>query len=478
MQINHKEAIQHRYLLLFPDGIGFRNFVMTDFIKHLIRDGEVVIWHAIPEELTESYQKQWNGKVTWFSLPPHHEGQLPFITRRAKQMAQLYWQDEPGTEVVLEAMLSRPGSGWRGVRNRIANSLGRVNGRSSHGVLFLNSLHQYSVRHTRYFHEYVALLRQVKPDVVFCSHQRSEIAVPVMLAARYLGIPTVTFIYSWDNLPKGRMAVNADYYFVWSQHMKEEMLHYYPDVREEQIFIVGTPQFEHYFNPSLLESRSEFFGRYGLDPDRKVICFSGDDLSTSPLDHEYLADLAEALRAIPEAYRPQILFRRNPTDSIDRYRSTLDRYPEIHISDPAWVTLSQNDWTKVVPTAEDTKLLANVVHHCDIVINVGSTMALDFAIVKKPAIYLRYPPSSWNPNMKWSIEQVYRYPHYNFLPRIHPVTWVYSREDLASTVMHVLDHPQELQSEREKWVNFLVQSPLDKASERCAETLKQIAGAS
>jgi len=184
------------------------------------------------------------------------------------------------------------------------------------------------------------------------------------------------------------------------------------------------------------------------------------------------------LRAIPEAYRPQILFRRNPTDSIDRYRSTLDRYPEIHISDPAWVTLSQNDWTKVVPTAEDTKLLANVVHHCDIVINVGSTMALDFAIVKKPAIYLRYPPSSWNPNMKWSIEQVYRYPHYNFLPRIHPVTWVYSREDLASTVMHVLDHPQELQSEREKWVNFLVQAPLDKVSERCAQALQQIAGGS
>jgi hypothetical protein len=35
-----------------------------------------------------------------------------------------------------------------------------------------------------------------------------------LLAAQQLGIPTATFIFSWDNLPKATMVVETDYYFV------------------------------------------------------------------------------------------------------------------------------------------------------------------------------------------------------------------------------------------------------------------------
>jgi hypothetical protein len=38
-----------------------------------------------------------------------------------------------------------------------------------------------------------------------------------LLAAQQLGIPTATFIFSWDNLPKATMVVETDYY-VWSDH--------------------------------------------------------------------------------------------------------------------------------------------------------------------------------------------------------------------------------------------------------------------
>ena len=44
-----------------------------------------------------------------------------------------------------------------------------------------------------------------------------------MLAAKSLGIPTATFIFSWDNLSsKGRIAAPFDYYLVWSEHMGDE----------------------------------------------------------------------------------------------------------------------------------------------------------------------------------------------------------------------------------------------------------------
>jgi hypothetical protein len=34
-----------------------------------------------------------------------------------------------------------------------------------------------------------------------------------LLAAQQLGIPTATFIFSWDNLPKATMVVETDYYY-------------------------------------------------------------------------------------------------------------------------------------------------------------------------------------------------------------------------------------------------------------------------
>ena len=69
-----------------------------------------------------------------------------------------------------------------------------------------------------------------------------------MLAARDLNIPTAVFIFSWDNLPKGMLVVEADYYFVWSTHMKNELLYYYSNIKESQIRITGSPQFEGHFD--------------------------------------------------------------------------------------------------------------------------------------------------------------------------------------------------------------------------------------
>ena len=53
--------------------------------------------------------------------------------------------------------------------------------------------------------------------------------------------------------------VETDYYCVWSDHMKREVLQYYPFVKENQVFVTGTPQFEpHYDNSLKTKSRRLF----------------------------------------------------------------------------------------------------------------------------------------------------------------------------------------------------------------------------
>ena len=102
------------------------------------------------------------------------------------------------------------------------------------------------------------------PEKLFCSHQRGVQCAPVFAAAKDLGIETITVIYSWDNLPKARMALQADKYLVWSDCMKEELKLYYPEIASNQIFITGTPQFECYQHSENIIPKEAFYNQYDL----------------------------------------------------------------------------------------------------------------------------------------------------------------------------------------------------------------------
>ena len=138
-------------------------------------------------------------------------------------------------------------------------------------------------------------LLEHKPDIVFCTNPRPTQAIAPILAAQDLGIPTASLIFSWDNLPKATMVVETDYYLVWSDHMKAELLYYHPNIKADQIKVTGTPQFEIHFDKDSLLSREAFFEAHALDVNKKYICFSGDDVTTSPDDPKYLEDLALAI---------------------------------------------------------------------------------------------------------------------------------------------------------------------------------------
>jgi hypothetical protein len=168
---------------------------------------------------------------------------------------------------------------------------------------------------------------------------------------------------------------------------------------------------------------------------------------------------------------PQILFRRAPTDVSGRYAGVLARFPEIAVCDPAWRS-GQGDWTQVAPLPEDLGLLANVARHCDAVVNLGSTMGLDFAIFDKPAVYVAYNPMEAG---DWDVMDLYRLPHFRCVHALQPVYWARSAEDLGIQVRRALLHPREKSEARQRWLRQVAAFPLDQASERCAAALMEIA---
>ena len=114
------------------------------------------------------------------------------------------------------------------------------------------------------------VLKQLKPALVFNgSHVHSRNAVAAVEAAQWLGIPTATFLFSWDNLTsQGRILPAYDHYLVWNEQIRDQLRRIYPSVRADQITVTGTPQFDFHFQREFYWTREEFCRRVGADPSR------------------------------------------------------------------------------------------------------------------------------------------------------------------------------------------------------------------
>ncbi|GAB2778880.1 hypothetical protein GCM10010465_26900 [Actinomadura fibrosa] len=345
---------------------------------------------------------------------------------------------------------------------------------SEKGLQRLRKKMKVSERKGSFYANCKKLLEQENPDLILCTNQRPVNAIAPLTAAQDLGIPTASFIFSWDNLPKATMVVETDYYFVWSEHMQKEMITYYPKLRKEQIFVTGSPQFEPHFDKRLLKTREEFFNEYGLDITKEYICFSGDDITTSPNDPEYLNDIAEAVTKLNhEGHKLGVLFRRCPTDFSNRYGNVLRRHSKLIVPiKPKWEKLG-GEWNTVLPTQEDVQLQINTIAHSRAVVNVGSSMVFDFSIFNKPCLYLNYIVDQ-NQVKNWNPQKVYSFVHFRSMPSINSVIWLNSKEEIPSKITEALTKGKDYAIWANSWFKIINTTPPNEASIRIWNKINEL----
>jgi hypothetical protein len=319
-------------------------------------------------------------------------------------------------------------------------------------------------------------LEENKPDIVFCTTQRATQAIAPILAAQDLGIKTACWIYSWDNLPKGMSTVETDYYFVWSDLMKDQLLTYYPKTKEEQIVVTGTPQFEPHYDKTLLLSRKDFCKAHNLDEKVTYICFSGDDETTSPLDQYYLEDTALAVKKLrEEGQKIAIIYRKVPIDFTGRYDAVLNKYKDVITPiNPLWKPFG-NQWNEVMPTKDDFALLVNTCYHCELVVNICSSMVFDFIVHDKPTIYPNYEQPQLKKGIR-DIGQNYEYVHFRSMPdRNKSVTWAKNKSEIYDGIKGLLNGSLDPTFITKEWYG-IVNKPEhpEKASERIWDGIKKI----
>jgi hypothetical protein len=459
-----------KIFILLPDGIGLRNFAFTNFYKLGVdKEFDITFWNNTPFNLTELGIKEI--QIKFAKAHP-----ITDILKVAQTQIELSQNRKRAKDTIYDSY--RFPLSFKNLKSSLKSTI-------EYAVIFFNNSENglkkiresiaKNERKTKSYFDSIATLEKEKPALVFCANQRIMLAVAPILAAKDLGIPTATFIFSWDNLPKGTKIIETDYYFVWSEHMKNELQYYYPHISENQIFITGTPQFESHFQKEYLISKEVFFRGHHLDLNKKYVCFSGDDVTTSPNDPDYLADLAEAIVSLnKKGHNLGIIFRRCPVDFSNRFDEVLSEYSDTITSiNPKWERKGIG-WQTILPTMDDLVLQMNTIFHSELVINLGSSMVFDFVVFNKPCGFINYDvPNAQYSN--WSVKKVYNFIHFRSMPSKDSVFWINDSHDMEKIVQKMLtSDSEEVIKNAQKWFEKINQHPPQLASERIWNAINEI----
>ena len=321
-----------RISLLIPDGVGIRNYLYSDLLDILKKEGhQVVLWHSLDSGMIQLVEDRIGYKLEQYQFQHKPNGVLVQWLREAGRYARIRLNASKMDNPTILTNWSGASSSTKGkLLNRAAEWLGKQI--TTYKAIEIVELQGFRlISKSDEVADARKILEKIKPDLLFCTHQRVFSVTAAIEAAKSLGIPTSTAIFSWDNLPKGRLPFRVDRYLVWSQYMKDELLNYYPEIPENKIFITGSPQFDFYFKKDLLLSKIDFAKKYDLDPTKEWVCFSGCDTHTSPDDPKFLRDVAEELA---NESRIQLLFRPVPVETLDRFAEVLQSFPKVDPSSP------------------------------------------------------------------------------------------------------------------------------------------------
>ncbi|PWB21804.1 hypothetical protein [Flavobacterium sp. HTF] len=455
--------------VVITDGVGFRNFVMSDFITEASAQfDKIIIYSGLPESC---YQNLDNPKLEIKELAVFKEGKSTWAFRKWKELAHLQkYKSFYGMNDNL--LVGYP-------KNNSARSV-FVKGlyvftkliHSNTSILFAEKLQFSSFSTNKITKEYIEILKKDKPSHLFFTHQRPPYLAPFLYAAIRSKIPTSTFIFSWDNLAsKGRMLGSFDRFLVWSQLMKDELLYFYPNVKDENVQIVGTPQFEPYVLDKYKSPKESFFAKFNLDPDKKIICYSCADVSIGPNDPIVIKAIAEAIRNNEIQFPVQLLVRTSPAEDDRRFKAIRDEFPEIIWNVPKWILTRENhqeSWSQRIPGQEDITDLRSLLENSDLSVNMCSTMSLDFMLFDKPVINTVFG----NPeNGLYDDQRFLNYIHYKKVTDGNAVTIAKNKTQLIDQINQALTNPGERTVDRKKMIDLQIGQKLPETSRRIAKVL-------
>lgn len=468
---NRASTDSHRshVVAILPRGETFRNFVYNGTLDEVAKEADLTVLSVFPNPAVQEMLSERFERV--LPLNQHEDKWRVRILREMLDMAhgRWLWSGAARERWRLRDAEADTAAQWL---KRQGKKLACYPFASRNGLQLLSNLERAASRRFRVTDEYLNLYRELKPSLVFnASHSHSVIAIQAVQAAQWLGIPTATFIFSWDNLTsQGRIMLPYDYYLVWNEMLRDQLLDIYPNIKPENVFVTGTPQFDTHFQPEYHWSREEFCARVGADPARPIVFYSTGMPNHVPGEPRIVENIIHMLDEMHASPKPQLLLRVSPKDLTGRFDELKRSYPDVLFPEVPW----EAKW--LTPKIEDAYLLANSIRHAAAGVNVGSTISLELCMFDKPVINVGYNPVGIDISPV-DIPRYYNFDHYKPIVESGATMLARSENEMREVLEKTLRDPDINREPRRKLIREMFGDTLDgKSGRRVVECLLRFAG--
>lgn len=453
-----------KILLVTSSLLVDRVFIYTNLIKSLEKFGEVIIWSA-------SRGNDQNSSV-WSNTSAQVE-KLPAIGS-FKEIPHNYLRRLNEFAWDFRFQIPSRMSMMRHVRNkkmpfsvRALKLPARILAMCHAEQIFEDKLEKILVNYPRSV-EAEERLREMQPAAVVVTGAFQFEQPAIYAAAKKLGIPTLAYIPSWDNLTtKNRLVFKYDGYIVWSEQIKKELHEFYPATENLPVYVVGAPQFDIFFQTNFHQSREEFCRQQNLRPELPIIVYAVGSPNFLQ-EHHGAIDLAKRV-VRGELGNVQMLVRPHPIhDNAELTESFKEFAPLVRLQQ----TINAGKAVSIRSQDEDQiREWINTFRHADVVVNLSSTVTIDAAIFDKPVVNLDFDPQPGQADQQLIKEINHEWDHFKPVAESGGVMLVNNFEEVAEAVKNYLTNPH-LHSAERKWMTNYVCGYLDgRCGERFAEAI-------
>lgn len=461
-------AASANILAIIPRGEVIRNFIYTGALDEIAEKANLSLLSVSPNPSMNRMLQDVYGDV--HSLEDFPERWIVRVQREILETAHNRWlwskaAQERSRLRDAEAVTFRQ-KNLRRIKKAISYPLA-----NRAGLSILSSVERTSSRIFKNTEEYLNLMKRLNPTLVFNgSHIHSRNAVQAVQAAQWLGIPTATFIFSWDNLTsQGRILLPYDYFLVWNEALKKQLLDIYRWIRKEQVFVTGSPQFDFHFRPEFYQNREDFCASIGADPARPIVLYTTGMANHMPGEPEIVEEIADILLKGKGEKLPQLVVRVYPKDLTGRFDELKTRRTDILFPKIAW----EESW--LTPKPEDSYALVNALRHAALGINVASTISLELCMFDKPVINVGYNPGSVDAR-ELNYADYYYFDHYRPVVECGAIEVARNHAQMYELIWSALNEPSKKSDERQKLIKKMFGDKLDgNSATRVARVLLQIA---
>jgi len=162
-----------------------------------------------------------------------------------------------------------------------------------------------------------SMLADVRPDVVLVSPSvwpKDPVEADYLHAAHTLGIPTVGYLNSWDNLTsKGTLHVLPDVFIVWNEALatEAERIHLIP---RDIIRVTGAPHLDHFFELAPSVPHAETCRQLGCRGEGPYVVYLCSSRTLIADETHIVTRLADSLRRVLGDAAPTIVVRPHPVN--------------------------------------------------------------------------------------------------------------------------------------------------------------------